>query len=84
MYHHYLKEGQEYIKILLTQGKILSVELFLDLKAPVIIIPSNSLNNSTFLAVDLGLVGCITSKSAQNYEQYNFTLTNFGIFVVWQ
>lgn len=83
-YNEYLVGGQEYIQMLISKGKFLFIDLEINLKAPVIIIPTTSSSDSSFLAIDLGSVICSTSKSSGDYEEYYLELKNFTVSIVWQ
>ena len=83
-YHQYLKEGQTYLKVLIAQSEVVTIDLDINLKAPIIVFPLDPHSSSAFFVIDLGTVICCTHTSQQGYLQYAINLTNFGMYVVWE
>lgn len=82
-YSQYLHVGQDYVKMLISQNQGISLDIDINLKAPVIIFPIDYSENSFFL-IDLGSVIWYSSVSSQSYQQYTINLTKFGVFAIWQ
>ena len=83
-YKKQLEAGQQYLKMIVNEGKIVPISLDLNIKAPIFILPTNANSNSALVVIDLGTINWTTSIASENFLMYNINLSNFAIFIVWQ
>ena len=80
-----IEEGQKYFTQEITNPSSPDpLKLTLNLSAPTLIIPLDSVTKGSYLVINLGKVKCKTGKIEKEYQHYTIDLNQLELFVVWE
>ena len=81
-YTHYIREGQDFIKVLFTEGQIKLPSISVKCKAPVIVFPGNLEVSTEYLVINSGEITANTVFAYATEVHYYFELANFAMYIV--
>jgi hypothetical protein len=81
-YTEYIRDGQDFIKVLFKEGQIKLPTITVKCKAPVLVFPGNLEQTTEYLVINSGEIMANTVFAYATEVHYYFELTNFGIYTV--
>ena len=81
----YIKDGENYVKNIIKNGHTTSIQLDIDIKAPVFYIPNETVTN--FLVVDLGNFSLASSQHRGKNDYYSYfklIVSQIKIATIWK
>ena len=81
-YTHYIREGQDFIKVLFNEGQVKLPSISVKCKAPVIVFPGNLEVSTEYLVINSGEIMANTVFAYATEVHYYFELANFTMYIV--